>query len=157
MSQFPSATIRTTTPKVDLSRDFTGRSYPVPSWFPLTFRDPRKVSSLGGILSIFVLGWFTGEWFISFFVPTNLVLITKDACGVWKWIRDKNDDVYLHGECFQNTKLGYNRQWMILPSAPAAKRATVPINDVATSGCLPVGAVAWPLLRCFYHQSRGKL
>lgn len=102
MSQFPSATIRTTTPKVDLSRDFTGRSYPVPSWFPLTFRDPRKVSSLGGILSIFVLGWFTGEWFISFFVPTNLVLITKDACGVWKWIRDKNDDVYLHGECFQN-------------------------------------------------------
>ena len=53
----------------------TGRSYPVPSSDVISTHDSWSTDFvyLGGILSIFVLGWFTGEWFISFFVPTNLV------------------------------------------------------------------------------------
>ena len=52
---------------------------------------------------LFLDGLRASDSSASLYLQTCL-LPTKDACGVWKWIRDKNDDVYLHGECFQNTK-----------------------------------------------------
>lgn len=50
--------------------------YPVPSSDVISTHDSWSTEGLyfgGKALSIFVLGWFAGEWFISFFVPTNLL------------------------------------------------------------------------------------